>query len=80
MKYTKTRSEIVSDDGFLKRENVFVEVKLKRCPFCGGKANTQHSSTDEHQDMVFIECTKCEAASGEFLTHEEAASAWNKRV
>lgn len=80
MNYTQTTRRIISDDGFLVREEVFVKIGLRRCPFCRGKAEVQHCSTEENGDMVFIECKKCGNRSNEFLTHEEAAQAWNRRV
>lgn len=80
MKYTTMERRIISDDGFLSREEVFVKIGLKRCPFCRGQAEVLHSSSDEHQDQICIQCKKCGNQSGDYLTHEEAASAWNRRV
>jgi Lar family restriction alleviation protein len=80
MTYTQTKRKVVSDDGFLVREEVFVRMGLKRCPFCGGKPKTQHTTNDKQEDLIFVECSNCEAASGEFLSHEEAATAWNRRA
>ena len=79
MSYTQTKSRIISDNGFFSREEVFVKIGLKKCPFCGGKGHTQHSSSDEYPDLIYIQCEKCGNMSGDYLTHEEAASAWNRR-
>lgn len=53
------------------------EIKLKRCPFCGGKAKL----TDLKQaPESWVECTECGARTRFFSNSEEAAvSAWNAR-
>ena len=79
MNYTESTSKILYDDGFLVREAVNVTVRLKRCPFCGAKPKTQHANGENNEDLIYIECPECEGASGEFMTHEEAARAWNRR-
>lgn len=54
------------------------EIKLKRCPFCGGKAKL----TDLKQaPESWVECTECGARTRFFSNSEEAAvSAWNARI
>ncbi|MBQ7154827.1 MAG: Lar family restriction alleviation protein [Synergistaceae bacterium] len=80
MTYTQTTKEIVYDDGFLVKEHVHVSLKLRRCPFCGKKGKVIHTSGEDQADMISIECEGCGGACGEYLTHEEAAVAWNRRA
>lgn len=57
------------------------EIKLKPCPFCGGKAHIQKLIA---QQPYFVECDNefCIAgnSNASFKTEEEAAKAWNRRV
>ncbi|MGN1303761.1 MAG: Lar family restriction alleviation protein [Oscillospiraceae bacterium] len=56
------------------------EIKLKPCPFCGGKAVL----TDDICSVV--KCVECGAESGmfkiskEYSSDEKAAEAWNRRT
>lgn len=55
--------------------------KLKRCPFCGGKAvdiESEDSSIEE--PIYYIECTKCGASTYAEYTLDEAISDWNRRA
>ena len=49
--------------------------KLKRCPFCGGKANLRVYSAN----LQFVQCVDCLSGTNAFPTDEEAIEAWNKR-
>ena len=50
--------------------------ELKRCPFCGGEAETYPYYFNEW----YIGCRECSCDLGVFDTKEEAIEAWNKRV
>ena len=53
-----------------------MSVKLKPCPFCGGKA-----IIDGCDDTLWIViCKKCDASIGYKETECEAIDAWNSRV
>lgn len=59
------------------------EIKLKPCPFCGGKAKFALGERyrEEHkQSNDWIECSSCSVETAYFDTPEEAAEAWNKRA
>ena len=56
--------------------------KLKRCPFCGGKANIDMTYSDDRSDDFRIECSKCPATM-EVLFEEDVPKLikqWNKRI
>ena len=60
---------------------------LKPCPFCGGKAEIQHTEKrSEYGECAFIVCTHC-GANGQMVTKawaysadEKAIEAWNRRA
>lgn len=56
------------------------EIKLKPCPFCGGKAGIfrwqAHINDEYHTDLV---CTNCGAGFHDISSEKEAFEAWNKR-
>lgn len=48
--------------------------KLKKCPFCGGKAIKSN-------DKSYVECTKCGVKIDYFACGKgDAIAAWNRRV
>ena len=49
--------------------------ELKRCPFCGGKAELRAYSAE----LQFVQCVDCLSGSTAFPTGAEAITAWNKR-
>ena len=49
--------------------------ELKRCPFCGGKAELRVYSAE----LQFVQCVDCLSSSTAFMTGNEAIDAWNKR-
>lgn len=53
-------------------------LKLKPCPFCGGKAEAVVD--DETETLLIIQCTECKAqtAGHDFLS--SAIYAWNRRA
>lgn len=67
--------------------------ELKRCPFCGGKAEVRTKYIEKETKDVpvssYVRCTRCFAQSDEFLYKntefilidpaEEAIKAWNRR-
>ena len=52
-------------------------MKIKDCPFCGGKPEFRQWDFDARIDVV---CTKCPCAMWELETEQEAIKAWNTRV
>jgi len=50
-------------------------MKIKRCPFCGGKARHFVNYFDQH----VVYCVKCEAETGHEAKKKQAIKAWNKR-
>ena len=82
--YVTRREKVISSEPLiggimLERVHEHVEVKLKVCPHCGGKAEIKHDEqTGDYE--VYIECAKCGIASKLCEMHEEAAELWNRRV
>ena len=60
------------------------EIKLKPCPFCGGKSEIQYGACDYnvYQVVYQVVCKgqNCNAMNGWSDTPEEAAEAWNRRA
>ena len=56
------------------------ENKIKRCPFCNGKA-VLHETTGFHKEFIsgYLKCEKCGASSATFRTIEGIIEAWNIR-
>lgn len=56
------------------------ENRIKRCPFCNGKADLVESR-NFHNDLImaYVMCEKCRAASGTFGSIEGAIESWNAR-
>ena len=59
------------------------EVKLKRCPFCGGEAYVSNEDCYGNVDEYYlVHCTECGLQLGftnQFCTEEEAIKYWNTR-
>lgn len=59
------------------------KIKLKPCPFCGGKGVLNN---EKDRIFSFVKCIGCGAESGvvrvsaEYCADERAAEAWNKRI
>lgn len=61
------------------------EVKLKPCPFCGGKAKLKDFSAEGRYVDYRIVCTVCPVkmegwGQANKLTREAAVIAWNRRT
>ena len=58
------------------------EIKLKKCPFCGGKADiTYHDDYYGHR-YYWIECLECDCRTSDyegFDGMDKAVEAWNTR-
>lgn len=63
-----------------------VTMKLKPCPFCGGKAEICATPWDftkkrpQENHKFIVECSECLVQTDEFETRERAAEKWNGRV
>ena len=55
-------------------------IKLKPCPFCGGKAEIRRDS--ETETFFVVICTNCPATVSRswFSKKQEAINAWNMRT
>lgn len=56
-------------------------MELKRCPFCGGRA--EFRSLHRHDGFAydcFVMCTRCAATGNNYMHADDAAKAWNERV
>ena len=58
---------------------------LKRCPFCGGKAELRHvlSYYDQKRGKhlgCFVICSECLTSSDNYNNEENAVRHWNNRV
>ena len=56
------------------------EIKLKPCPFCGGKAEIQYGACDYNVYQAVCKGQNCNAMNGWSDTPEEAAEQWNRRA
>jgi Lar family restriction alleviation protein len=61
-------------------------MELKRCPFCGGKAELRKEYS-EHRDqyLVFVVCKECYASTNMYIPIKDdpvdlVIESWNKRV
>lgn len=59
-----------------KGEQIMADIKLKKCPFCGGKAIL---GTMPYNGWFRVMCAGCCASSAKYSTEERAAEAWNRR-
>lgn len=61
-----------------------VDVKiseLKRCPFCGGKAEMLISEYEDSRKEYLVACAECDGMVERWReTEEEAVEQWNRRV
>ena len=62
------------------REIIAKRGGLRRCPFCGGKAELRPKNINDDIDEFYIKCTKCRAKSMRSVLLINAVEAWNARV
>ena len=62
-------------------------LKLKPCPFCGGKAKIIKCPCGEYKDLYVVGCHKNDSCFGNinhmtmiFISEETAAETWNRRA
>lgn len=48
--------------------------RLRKCPFCGGKAKLRGFT------RYWVQCTKCEVQTQLYVCMDDAEEAWNRRV
>ena len=53
--------------------------KLKKCPFCGGKAIVTKDVFNDNE-MIYVICENCWANSGFCDKEDKAIRKWNKRT
>ena len=58
----------------MKNQQNQTQIKLRPCPFCGGRAKMTAEGGDR-----WVLCTKCNSSSGVFESERDAARAWNDR-
>ena len=58
------------------------ELKLKPCPFCGGKAIMETFATAREREARFrVKCSVCWCETNwDNFSQDEAAEAWNRRA
>ena len=59
------------------------DLKLRKCPFCGGEADMVDEGSECSPDRFWAYCTNPSCfveGTGVYATEEEAAQAWNTRV
>ncbi len=67
------------------RMNKIEKTRLKRCPFCGGKAKFE-TEGKYYAVYVSVKCSKCNAqtitlrASINYSAREEVVKLWNERI
>ena len=57
---------------------------LKRCPFCGSKAEIRHVQAYRKKNTnqylgYFVLCTNCLTSGDNYSSEKLAANAWNRR-
>ena len=53
------------------------KIKLKPCPFCGGRAKLMQIKKEPFAAVI---CRVCEVQSNIFSRAEDAVEAWNRRA
>lgn len=57
-----------------------LEIELRSCPFCGGKARLAHNCMTDYGDSYWVECEECLAETYEEPNEKIVINKWNKRV
>lgn len=54
--------------------------ELKQCPFCGSK-NLQYveKNPESYEQCYYVYCLNCDAQGPEYISIDDAISAWNRR-
>lgn len=55
------------------------EIKLKPCPFCGGKAAAIWNGASNERNYC-VRCWECGAETSVYKSEKEAKEAWNRRA
>lgn len=55
-------------------------IKLKLCPFCGGKPRIQSHPIAQKKKQYAVQCQNCGARFWFFDKKYKAIEAWNRRV
>lgn len=55
-----------------------MEIKLKPCPFCGGKAYADIQYYHDDTELTAVKCSKCVAMTG-YWSGDNAVKHWNTR-
>ena len=58
------------------KEATMPDLKLRECPFCGGKAEMFHSYDGYH----CVQCTCCACGTIHMRTERAAVRMWNRRA
>lgn len=67
--------EVLNPHEALKEANMH-DLKLRECPFCGGKAELFHSYDGYH----CVQCTCCACGTIHVRTERAAIRMWNRRA
>ena len=54
--------------------------KIRDCPFCSGKGETEFSDDEENPDGIYVTCAKCEARIPVQKDAGTAIRTWNRRA
>lgn len=57
------------------------EMRLKPCPFCGGKSSMlgEFGWNSVDTQWYWVRCKECDAMIPAYTSEEQAADAWNRR-
>lgn len=58
---------------------ITMSVKLKPCPFCGGRAEPREEK-DTHHKWFYVRCTECGSRTNRYYWLNFAIKVWNTRT